>query len=151
VRSTDAALSVPPEAPRPRPKPKPDKQKSKKPCPPKETSKNSKDAKGGRHDKDKKMFGANGAQINSITLHDATVGRYHYRIDVENPAPGKRPGSLHVQLGGRGSTHYQYRPRTKKFVAANGDRLPRAVQNHIDTDPKARAMVKRGLRMLGEG
>lgn len=47
---------------------------------------------------------------------------HKYRIDVENPAPGKRPGSLDVQLGGKGSKHYEY--SRGKFVARDGTRLP---------------------------
>lgn len=141
---SSAALHVPPEGARPRPKPKPSKNKSKKPCPPR------KDSKSGKEDKDKTMFGAKGQRITSKTLYEADIRGYHYRIDVENPAPGKRPGSLHVQLGGRGSTHYEYNPKTKAFTTRNGERLPRRVQQHLDSDPEAQRKIRYGLQLLGE-
>jgi len=112
--------------------------KPRKPCPPDNGAK-----------KPKKMRGANGAQVTSKTLGEGTVGQYKYRIDVENPAPGRRPGSLHVQLGGRGSTHYEYGKRGK-FFARDGTPLPRQVQQAIDKSPKAQAAIRDGLRILGE-
>lgn len=39
------------------------------------------------------MLGARGTQVTSKTL----LRRDGYRIDVENPAPGARPGQLHLQ------------------------------------------------------
>ena len=39
------------------------------------------------------MLGARGTQVTSKTL----ANRPGYRIDVENPAPGVRPGQLHLQ------------------------------------------------------
>jgi hypothetical protein len=118
-----------------RPKPPPGK-----PCPPKKGA--------GEQDT---MRGAKGTKVISQTLYNGSVGSYKYRIDVENPAPGKRPGSLHVQLGGRGSTHYEYDARSKTFKTRSGAPLPRKVRDDIDNDPKARQMIKRGLRILGEG
>jgi hypothetical protein len=112
------------------------KPKPRKPCPPKKTSSG------------KKMFGANGTRVTSKTLANGSVGQYTYRIDVENPTPGERPGSLHVQLGGRGSTHYEYR-RGGKFYSRNGTPLPRQVQQAIDKSPKAQAGIREGLRYLG--
>lgn len=128
-------LAEPAAAPDVRP-PKPPKQK---PCPPKSA----------KQDK-KEMRGAKGQQIISQTLYRGAVGQYRYRLDVENPAPGKRPGSLHVQLGGKGSTHYEYNSGSKKFVSRSGERLPRQVQDAIDKDPVAQRMIKRGLQRLGE-
>lgn len=127
------ARGAPQQAPAARPKPKP-----KQPCPPDSGT-----------SKQKKMLGANGTQVTSQTLNFGTVGRYKYRIDVENPAPGRRPGSLHVQLGGRGSTHYEYRSGGK-FYARDGTPLPRQVQKHIDRSSKAQAGIREGLRILGE-
>lgn len=122
-----AAGQAPVAAPKPKPKPKP--------CPPGKSGKS-------------KMRGANGTQVTSQTLANGTVGQYKYRIDVENPAPGKRPGSLHVQLGGKGSKHYEY--SRGKFVARDGTRLPRAVQKAIDKDPDAQQGIRKGLKILGE-
>jgi hypothetical protein len=117
---------------RPKPKPKP-----KKPCPPGSGTSNK-----------KKMRGANGTQVTSKTVANGAVGQYKYRIDVENPAPGRRAGSLHVQLGGRGSTHYEY-GKGGKFFARDGTPLPRQVQREIDRSPKAQAGIKEALRILG--
>lgn len=141
TRLASAGLLTPPDGSRPRPKPKPSKGKN--PCP-------SKGGKDGKQGKDKKMFGANGPRIFSETLHNGHVRGYHYRIDIENPAPGRRAASLHVQLGGRGSTRYEYNPKTKNFIATNGARLPRRVEDHIDNDPVAQRRIKEGLRKLGE-
>lgn len=116
-------------------KPKPT---GKAPCPPKRKS-----------DGNKKLFGANGTKVTSKTLVNGVVGKYKYRIDVENPAPGKRAGSLHVQLGGKGSTHYEYR-RGGKFYARDGTPLPNQVQRAIDSSPQAQRAINVGLRTLGE-
>lgn len=106
-------------------------------CPPK-----------GKSDKQSKMRGANGTQVTSKTLAHGTVSGYKWRIDVENPAPGKRLGSLHVQLGGQGSKHYEH-TKSGKFVARDGTPLPRTVQRSIDRDPKAQAGIREGLKILG--
>lgn len=95
------------------------------------------------------MRGANGAKIISRTLDRGTVKQYTYRIDVENPAPGKRPGSLHVQLGGRRSKHYEY-GKDGDFVARDGTKLPRTVQNAIDKRSSTQKAIRDGLELLGE-
>ena len=41
--------------------------------------------------------------------------RGNFRIDVENQQPGQRPGSLHVQFGGRGSTRFEFNRSTGQF------------------------------------
>lgn len=132
-RLAAASLGTSPGA---KPKPPP-----RKPCPPGKKGADKQDA----------MRGAKGTKVISQTLYNGSVGSYKYRIDVENPAPGKRPGSLHVQLGGRGSTHYEYDTRSKIFRTSGGTRLPRKVQDDIDNDLKARQMIRRGLKILGEG
>jgi hypothetical protein len=135
--STSALKAAPAARPKPKPKPKP---KNQKPCPPKQRKTEAK----------KKMLGENGVRITSKTLYQGRVPGYRYRIDVENPAPGQRPGSLHVQLGGRGSTHYEYDAESKAFKSRGGARLPRRVQDGIDDDTEAQRMIRYGLRLLGE-
>lgn len=100
--------------------------------------------------KDSKIFGSNGLRIQSKTLLDEQkVGQYTYRIDVENPSPSKRPGQIHVQLGGKGSDHYLWRPGGK-FSMKDGTALPRKVQKHIDKSPDAQRAIRQGLEYLGE-
>ncbi|MFB9902889.1 hypothetical protein [Allokutzneria oryzae] len=101
----------------------------------------------------KKMRGEGGQQITSRTLRDGVkVGQYTYRLDVENPAPGKRPGSLHVQLGGKGSKHYEYDEDKRKFIGRDGEELPAKVQDAIDKDPKTQAQIQYALKsLLGGG
>jgi hypothetical protein len=94
-------------------------------------------------------LGASGTQVTSRTVANGSVSQYKYRIDVENPAPGVRPGSLHVQLGGRGSMHFEY-VRGGRFIAADGTLLPRRVQLEIDSSRHAQAGIREGLRILGE-
>lgn len=43
------------------------------------------------------MIGEDGTQVTSRTLRQTEI----FRIDVENPAPGVRPGQLHLQDGGQ--------------------------------------------------
>lgn len=111
---------------------------------------NVKKCKSGRkQDGTSTMRGANGTKIQSQTLANGEVRTHKWRIDVENPAPGKRPGSLHVQLGGKGSKHYEY--DNGKFVAKDGAKLPNKVQKNIDNSPEAQNAIRKGLRFLGEG
>jgi filamentous hemagglutinin len=48
-------------------------------------------------------------------------GKGDVRVDVENPAPGKRDGQIQVQRGeGRGKDTVLYDPRTGTFERAEG-------------------------------
>ncbi len=95
--------------------------------------------------------GANGTQlIFSKGLANGKVGTRTWRIDVENPAPGVRPGSLHVQLNDvTGATRYEY-ARGGKFKTKDGEKLPSKIQNDIDNDPEAQTGIRKGLGILNE-
>ena len=87
------------------------------------------------------MLRENGTQITSKTL---TPPNRPYRIDVENPAPGMRPGQLHLQDGSGGK--YLYNFGTGEFEG-----VPASLAKLIARDPAvARAIIKGGAA-LGVG
>ncbi|MFJ7775342.1 putative T7SS-secreted protein [Streptomyces yangpuensis] len=90
----------------------------------------------------KGMIGANGTQITSKTLWN----HGQYRIDVENPDPGGRPGQLHFQDQGNKTAKYQYDFETGKFEG-----LPRSVEKTVGKMPGFTAAIRKGLSALGEG
>ncbi len=67
------------------------------------------------------MLGANGAQFTSKTLWQDGKAR----IDVENPAPGKRPGQIHYQEGPEGARQNIYDPATRKFQGLSDEKKTR--------------------------
>lgn len=87
-----------------------------------------------------KVFGENGARTTSTTVWRGQ-GRGAPRIDVENPAPGQRPGQIHYQ---HGESKYLYDPVSDKFVGA-----PNRV-NEALKDPAIRRGIDQALRILGE-
>lgn len=84
------------------------------------------------------MLGAGGTQVTSKTL----ANRPGYRIDVENPAPGVRPGQLHLQDSAGGKYLYD-------FEAGQWTRLPRSIQRQIADDPAVARAIATGRRYLG--
>ncbi|MFB6425084.1 putative T7SS-secreted protein [Streptomyces microflavus] len=90
----------------------------------------------------KGMIGANGTQITSKTLWNHGP----YRIDVENPDPGGRPGQLHFQDQSNKGAKYQYDFETGKFEG-----LPRSVEKAVGNNPGFIAGIRKGLAALGEG
>ncbi|MEU2762078.1 putative T7SS-secreted protein [Streptomyces sp. NPDC007094] len=90
----------------------------------------------------KGMIGANGTQITSKTLWNHGP----YRIDVENPDPGGRPGQLHFQDQSNKGAKYQYDFDTGKFEG-----LPRSVEKAVGSSPGFIAGIRKGLAALGEG
>jgi filamentous hemagglutinin len=84
------------------------------------------------------VFGEKGTQVTS-----QTVGKGKgWRIDVENPNPGKRPGQLHYQSG---DTKYLYDPKTKTFIGASKSENKRILSN-----PEIKKAIEKGLKVLGE-
>ena len=83
------------------------------------------------------MLGARGTQVTSQTL----TNRPGYRIDVENPAPGVRPGQLHLQTD---SSKFLYDFETEQFVG-----ISRSLQRTIDRDPAVQRAIATGRRYLG--
>ena len=84
------------------------------------------------------MLGERGTRIDSKTLWKGKGGA---RLDVENPAPGSRPGQLHLQVKGE---KYLYDPESGAFRNA-----PRAIDELLK-DPTFQNAIQKGLRYLGE-
>jgi hypothetical protein len=84
------------------------------------------------------MIGEGGTQVTSRTLLQTET----FRIDVENPAPGVRPGQLHLQddTGNK----YLYDFEAEEFKS-----LPRSIADKIAEDPAARRAIVTGKRYLG--
>lgn len=87
------------------------------------------------------MLGENGTQITSKTL---TPPNRSYRIDVENPAPGVRPGQLHLQDAAGGK--YLYNFETGVFEG-----IPKALAKEIAKDPAVARAIAKGASALGLG
>lgn len=88
------------------------------------------------------MLGASGPQVMSKTVLPARSG-HNYRIDVENPAPGKRPGQLHVQ---RGDEKYLYDFEEEAWIG-----IPPSFAKELAKDPEVIAAINRGKQYLGIG
>jgi len=89
-------------------------------------------------------------QTSSYTLMNRThAGRNNFRIDLENPNPGQRPGQIHLQQGGN---KYYYNHQTQQFHigSSSGNLAPNSVQQLLD-DPEVIRAIGRGLTMLGFG
>ncbi|UWM49421.1 DUF6531 domain-containing protein [Streptomyces carpaticus] len=88
-----------------------------------------------------RMIGANGTQTTSTT----TWLRGPYRIDVENPNPGQRPGQLHFQDQSNKDAKYQY-----NFENGTFEGLPRSIEREVSGDRGFQNGIDKGLRYLGE-
>ncbi|MGR3774119.1 VENN motif pre-toxin domain-containing protein, partial [Edwardsiella anguillarum] len=90
--------------------------------------------------KDGAMLGINGPTVPSKTLW---MGKGKERIDVENPAPGKRAGQIHYQ--DNSNNKYYYDPVTQKFPEA-----PKSVNDKLN-DPVFKNAIDKGMtKYLGE-
>jgi RHS repeat-associated protein len=90
------------------------------------------------------MLGTGGVQTTSTTVFE-TPGlrpgnRNYFRIDVENPAPGKRPGQIHAQFGSNGSTSYQFNPDFGRFEGMSA-----ATNRALMSRPEVRTEIYRAL------
>lgn len=81
------------------------------------------------------MLGDAGTQVTSKTLY--TTPDFH--IDVENPAPGVRPGQLHIQ--DYAGNKYLYDFDTCEFIG-----IPRSLAKKLGIDPKGGAVPRVGAR-----
>ena len=66
-----------------------------------------------------------------------------WRLDVENPNPGQRPGQIHLQDYRKHK--WQYDLETGRFVD-----MPRKLEQELMGDPRIRRALEKGLRDLGE-
>nr|WP_212813401.1 hypothetical protein [Erwinia rhapontici] len=86
------------------------------------------------------MLGINGPTVPSKTLW---MGKGKERIDVENPAPGKRAGQIHYQ--DNSNKKYYYDPVTQTFPEA-----PKNVNDKLK-DPAFKSALDKGMtKYLGE-
>lgn len=83
------------------------------------------------------MIGERGTQTTSTTIRSTE----NYRIDVENPAPGARPGQMHLQAG---ANKYQFNFETGRFEG-----LPRSLARQLARDPRLATTIEKGLNILG--
>ncbi|MFC0971063.1 VENN motif pre-toxin domain-containing protein, partial [Pasteurella multocida] len=94
------------------------------------------------------MFGAKGTKIYSSTVWKKQGSKA--RIDVENPAPGKRPGQIHYQ--DENNVKYYYNHMDDKFYIgkiSDGKEAPANIQNLLNNS-KIRNGINKGLEYLGE-
>ena len=89
-----------------------------------------------------------GVQSTDSNLHAAyrrdaatDVNRDGIRVDVENPAPDRRPGQVHLQIG---REEYIYDPATQSFKNA-----PPRIQRLLEREDIQRA-IEKGLRYLDD-
>jgi hypothetical protein len=85
------------------------------------------------------ILGEGGVQVTSRTLlRDTGQG---FRIDVENPAPGVRPGQLHLQDIGGGKYLYDF--QTNQFEG-----LPPGLARRVADDPQVAAAIAKARDYL---
>lgn len=89
---------------------------------------------------DEAMLGAGGTQVTSRTLLQTSS----YHIDVENPAPGVRPGQIHLQ--DYAGSKYIYDVQTGAFEG-----LPSNLAKQVAQNPAVARAIATGLRYLGIG
>ena len=65
-----------------------------------------------------------------------------YHIDVENAAPGVRPGQMHIQ--DYSGNKYLYDFDTCEFIG-----IPRSLARKLAKDPKVAAAIEKRARFLG--
>ncbi|HFI1905118.1 TPA: hypothetical protein ACGPMP_002604 [Enterobacter roggenkampii] len=86
------------------------------------------------------MLGINGPTVPSKTLW---MGKSKERIDVENPAPGKRAGQIHYQ--DNSNNKYYYDSVTQTFPDA-----PKSVNDKLKDSAFKNAIDKGMTKYLGE-
>jgi hypothetical protein len=84
------------------------------------------------------MIGERGTRVTSRTLLRSET----FTIDVENPAPGTRPGQLHLQDDA--GNKYLYDFDNDEFEG-----LPRSLADKLRQDPAVKRAVATGKRYLG--
>ncbi|MRH92833.1 hypothetical protein GFY24_36365 [Nocardia sp. SYP-A9097] len=88
------------------------------------------------------MLGESGANTTSKTLTQPPAKGPYYRIDVENPNPGVRPGQMHLQDDAGNKYYYNF--NTGEFEDA-----PASFINKISKDPQFQRAIRKGAAMLG--
>jgi hypothetical protein len=84
------------------------------------------------------MLGEGGAQFTSKV---AGSGK-GFRIDVENPNPGVRPGQVHVHTPGKGKYLYN-------FNTGQAEGMPKTAMKKLAKDPAFLKGIRDSARILG--
>lgn len=91
------------------------------------------------------LLGANGTQVTSKTMWQNGTTE---RVDVENQAPGKRPGNVHYHEPN--NTKWRYDVELKKFIDPETKEIaPKRIQKVLK-DPKVQKAIEKALKILGE-
>jgi uncharacterized protein YukE len=85
------------------------------------------------------MIGSAGVRVTSRTVRQGKG----WRLDLENPNPGQRPGQVHLQ--DYAGNKWQYDFATGRFLG-----LPRKLEQQLMSDQGFRAALIRAFRDLGE-
>ena len=102
-----------------------------------------KDSKSGKNSN--YMFGENGTQFESKTTWKN--GKTE-RIDIENPAPGERPGQIHYHEPN--NTKWYLDVNEMKFYnQKTGEMAPKSIQKILKNKDVINA-INKGLKFLGE-
>lgn len=91
------------------------------------------------------MVGENGTQTSSKTTWKN--GKTE-RIDVENPAPGERPGQVHYHDSSNNKWYYDIEENVF-YDQKTGDLAPKSVQKLLN-DKNFMKGIKKALDILGE-
>jgi RHS repeat-associated protein len=86
----------------------------------------------------KPIFGERGTQTTSTTVGNGKG----WRVDVENPNPGQRPGQIHYQSG---NTKLLYDPNTNSFVGAS-----KTLNRQLMNNAQVQKAIQKGMKILGE-
>ena len=101
---------------------------------------------GGKNEEDSDhMVGENGTQTSSKTTWKN--GKTE-RIDVENPAPGERPGQVHYHDSSNNKWYYDIEENVF-YDQKTGDLAPKSVQKLLN-DKNFMKGIKKALDILGE-
>jgi hypothetical protein len=94
-----------------------------------------------------RMLGENGPRLGSKTVWSGKRGR----IDVENPAPGQRPGQIHFQEWGEGGHKWYFDPETSSFLPEQKTGiLPPGYLTDLLGDPGFASGIAKAMKYLGE-
>jgi RHS repeat-associated protein len=85
------------------------------------------------------MLGEGGTQTPSYTVHNSNP---KFRIDVENPAPGVRPGQIHLQTPDGGKYLYD-------FDSGGFAGMPKWLEKTLMKDDRVDSAIGKGARILG--
>ena len=91
------------------------------------------------------MLGAKGTQVSSKTTWQN--GKTE-RIDVENPAPGERPGQVHYHDPNNNKYYYDIDNNTF-YDQKTGELAPKGIQKLLK-DKEFMKGIKKALQILGE-